>query len=437
MLISSNTLTFESTCAHDSSLALAIRDPATRSATLSALRPTSTPSTSSHYPSFDLSTESASLPFPPLNKSDTGVEGRENPKAASSGKLGRINPFASLFSHSSGSTPALGSSPGASGSAPSSPSGKALSNTVDAPLSPPSQSLSPKPSLTTLDADVASIRSDTTARDPEGYHVIAYTISKPVRYADVNKALPKALKAAIREDLQRLPEKAIDRVYKLVVGGVCPTNPSSADTKADAQVIPQLDFTDPTTTGERLQEFVETIYDDLLIHFQADSSHIFSENSDFASMRRKTSWSRRTSGIENLETDEEAKKERKEKQRREGDAKAETNATQATDRVEAVICRLLYNRIFSPLESDDSRHDEALASRVAALNMLDLSLDHLGLITRPNDVPAGEEGLISQGLAKIVDEIGAGECHHGCGDEADPKNCKSFLCLIASRLKIR
>ncbi|KAK4687185.1 hypothetical protein P7C73_g2924, partial [Tremellales sp. Uapishka_1] len=61
-------------------------------------------------------------------------------------------------------------------------------------------------------------------------------------------------------------------------------------------------------------------------------------------------------------------------------------------------------RLFSPLGADDARHDEALASRIAALNMLDLTLDHLGLITRPEreEFP----GTISDGLAQIVDEIG-------------------------------
>ena len=66
-------------------------------------------------------------------------------------------------------------------------------------------------------------------------------------------------------------------------------------------------------------------------------------------------------------------------------------------------------RLFSPIESDDARHDEALSSRIAALNMLDLSLDHLGLITRPDDEPKGEEGTVARGLNAIVDRIGDGQ----------------------------
>lgn len=47
--------------------------------------------------------------------------------------------------------------------------------------------------------------------------------------------------------------------------------------------------------------------------------------------------------------------------------------------VEATLCSLLYDRLFIPAGSDDSSHDAALSSRIAALNMLDLSLAHLDL----------------------------------------------------------
>ncbi len=36
-------------------------------------------------------------------------------------------------------------------------------------------------------------------------------------------------------------------------------------------------------------------------------------------------------------------------------------------------------RLYSLPKSDDASHDEALSSRVAALNMLDLGLEHLGV----------------------------------------------------------
>lgn len=41
--------------------------------------------------------------------------------------------------------------------------------------------------------------------------------------------------------------------------------------------------------------------------------------------------------------------------------------------------------------------------------MLDLSLDHLGLITRPDDEARERLGEIEDGLSRIVDAIGIGE----------------------------
>jgi hypothetical protein len=41
-------------------------------------------------------------------------------------------------------------------------------------------------------------------------------------------------------------------------------------------------------------------------------------------------------------------------------------------------------RLFTPSNSDDLSHDEALSSRIAALNLLDLSLENLGVEIDPS-----------------------------------------------------
>jgi len=45
-------------------------------------------------------------------------------------------------------------------------------------------------------------------------------------------------------------------------------------------------------------------------------------------------------------------------------------------------------RLFIPSNSDDLSHDEALSSRIAALNLLDLNLENLGVEIDPS--AAGE-----------------------------------------------
>lgn len=72
------------------------------------------------------------------------------------------------------------------------------------------------------------------------------------------------------------------------------------------------------------------------------------------------------------------------------------------------------NSLFAPSLSDDLKHDEALSSRVAALNMLDLSLDHLGVKMKEDDPEKPDEKLgkrdkeVAKGLEEIVGKVGKG-----------------------------
>jgi hypothetical protein len=43
------------------------------------------------------------------------------------------------------------------------------------------------------------------------------------------------------------------------------------------------------------------------------------------------------------------------------------------------VCLIPFCRLFMQPDSDDASHDETLASRVAALNVLDLTLEHLDI----------------------------------------------------------
>jgi uncharacterized protein YijF (DUF1287 family) len=57
------------------------------------------------------------------------------------------------------------------------------------------------------------------------------------------------------------------------------------------------------------------------------------------------------------------------------------------------------NRLFRPSTSDDASHDDALASQIASLNMLDLGLNHLGV-----EVPSSAE----KGVDKVIKACGQG-----------------------------
>ncbi|WWD20698.1 hypothetical protein CI109_105174 [Kwoniella shandongensis] len=406
------TITFESTIPSDSPTLSALRDAATRQIALSSLRPTQANNYSS-FPSFSLSSETASLPFPPPSKNGpnpSSTETKEKEKTAQ-GKLGRMNPFASLFGGSSTASPTLGSSPTTAPPIPTSPPSRVDSSlNVDIssipPRSQPSSPVpsSPKPSLLAIDhGDNASILSETASIiSGEGFQVTAYTVSRPIRYNETHKTLTKSVRTHARETLARLPDKVVEKVIKLVIPNTCPSSLNIGDEilkgRSDHESVAHLDFDDPTGTGERLQDFMEGIYDDLVAHYRSDGQD---------GLKRKGSgnvpWGR-ASHVQAQDGDAESDREKREKAKRNMEEQIEKDASEGTERVEALVCRLLYNRMFSPLESDDAKHDEALASRIAALNMLDLSLDHLGLITHPE----GEqpEGTVAKGLADIVDRIG-------------------------------
>lgn len=332
-------LSFEST-APGSPLLAALRDDEKRTAMLSTFRPTET-SEASEFPGFTVSATPASLPFPPLGKQHQSDK-REVP--------GRRMGFMSLFGSSGAGTPMQG---------------RSLSPDRAPSPTPPSRVPSPRPSVMSLDDDA------------EGYTVMAYMVDKPVRYAEVHKQLVKAVRSTVKKALEGLPDRVGDKVVKLVMSSICPIAGSTVDQAllkshhrgySDADGAIPLDFSDPTACGERLQDFMEAIYDDLIKHYRP---------------RRSLDAEATAKSIDDEEDDSEA--------------------SAGTERVEALVCSMLYNRIFSPLTSDDANHDEALASRIAGLNMAELTLDHLGIITRP----PGNDGKLAAGLEEIVGQVGA------------------------------
>ncbi|CAO3588155.1 unnamed protein product [Absidia cylindrospora] len=56
------------------------------------------------------------------------------------------------------------------------------------------------------------------------------------------------------------------------------------------------------------------------------------------------------------------------------------------DVIESYMCRELYDKLFISSSGDDSIQDEVLESRIAALNLLDLNLGHLGVVVDPGEV---------------------------------------------------
>ena len=82
----------------------------------------------------------------------------------------------------------------------------------------------------------------------------------------------------------------------------------------------------------------------------------------------------------------------------------------ALERVEEVVTGALYDRLFSPHSSGDQQADENLASRIAALNILELSLDHLGIDLAGGGLDEWNDGqrTIRDSLEDIIGLAGKG-----------------------------
>lgn len=156
-----------------------------------------------------------------------------------------------------------------------------------------------------------------------------------MRYNEVHKALVKAVRSDVRADLTGLPDKVIEKTLRLVVGSVCPVSGNAADqallkshhhglgsTEGNATV--PLDFSDPTTTGERLQDFMEAIYDDLVVYYRTTESP-------------RKPWSR-SGSVDPAEDDDDATRVEKK------ELNVELAASEGTEKVEGLVSRLLYNR---------------------------------------------------------------------------------------------
>ncbi|KAJ8516880.1 hypothetical protein ONZ45_g5866 [Pleurotus djamor] len=285
----------------------------------------------SPYPSFTISSPSSPLSLPPrasLTKPPLPPRPGARPAPASVSRLS--NPFASLFGHKQ----------------PPSPN----------PSNPPT----PTPPPTSIDADHVS-------------EISALAISHKVVFKDIGKEINRALRAELKESLQGIPASVIERVhqfsadfYPLIKASRNPsprkakkapqvvvegTPPGASPSSSSMLVVNPIQET-PEDLCERFQDFYASLEEDL----RGGSTPFLSRK------REDQSQSQGVPEATPQKVDSEAK------------------VMEIMETIERTICSLFYDRIFMQPTSDDASHDEALSGRVAALNMLDLGLEHLDIV---------------------------------------------------------
>ncbi|KAI0045809.1 hypothetical protein FA95DRAFT_1607404 [Auriscalpium vulgare] len=317
------TVTFRSSLLPNSQPFVDLLSPSTRVQALASLPPLpliSSSPLSQTYPTYTLSAYTDNLPLPPhvLNKPPLPPRPGARPSSSQGTASSRLSSsFASLF-------------------------GKAPTSSSPAPTPPQSG-------------------------EPEhAVEVSAYAIDRRIIHKDVSKVINKALKSEIKETLSMssVPSWVIERVHDFTIG-LYPFIKSSSSAKITftspnaASPAPPYVIDPPQETAEELSQQFQEFYAEL-------------EEDLFAGHSPVTA---RPKGDNSFEAEQEKVKEK----RASGKANGESDVREILEAVERVISSLCYDRLYLQAKSDDASHDEALSSRVAALNMLDLGLDHLGV----------------------------------------------------------
>ncbi|KAH7093909.1 hypothetical protein BKA62DRAFT_834482 [Auriculariales sp. MPI-PUGE-AT-0066] len=112
----------------------------------------------------------------------------------------------------------------------------------------------------------------------------------------------------------------------------------------------------------------------------------------------------------------------------EGEVRAAVNS------VETVLCTQFYDQLFRPVESDDASHDEALSGHVAALNMLDLSLDHLG-VDAGSGAQEAQVGKVVEKCGEVLQQLSRPDCQTASQKSAILVDCHRTIVDGLGRLQ--
>ncbi|KAF8584031.1 hypothetical protein K439DRAFT_1653309 [Ramaria rubella] len=329
------------------------------------------PDAASPFPSFALP-GSTSLPLPPrfhITKPPLPPRpGTTPPKPISTTRIS--NPFASLFARQ--------------------PSTSITGNPT----------VSPSPSQISLPSD------DTHSVANTGVEVAAFSVGTKIIKKQIGKDLSRMIKDEIKTGLAECPSWVIDRVIdftgplyplpktskRIDIRRTTSGSSRSSNTVRQAPLIISLS-SDPSALSEAFQSFYAVIEEDLRAG-PLGSTLLGRRRDD----KKTTPLSQDNSN--NEPANSEKVKDFSEGERREQDeSDSEGRIKEILERIERVICSVFYDRAFRPLSGDDASHDGALANRIAALNMLDLGLEHLG-VDIPNDT-------IKSDVNKVVEVCGA------------------------------
>jgi hypothetical protein len=187
-------------------------------------------------------------------------------------------------------------------------------------------------------------------QDTEPFHIPGRVIDKVIKYGEVTKALSKAIRGRLDEELKVVPDKIVDKTFRFVLS-LHPMTSDSRSILSDTQTV-NVDLAKPEETSDVIQQFVETMYDELYLYYLA-SLQVPESPSGLGSLRRRGSQNAKNRNSSNpsiptTPTLNEAEKENgdttgKVKNKRDMEDQAEKQATESASLIESAICNALYN----------------------------------------------------------------------------------------------
>ncbi|KAL8287602.1 hypothetical protein RQP46_003460 [Phenoliferia psychrophenolica] len=248
------------------------------------------------------------------------------------------------------------------GSSKSSPILPALEDLPPIVQAPPGL-LSPSPSFSSASSSPDPATSDSPPPLPArpsmpNLELSVLGIDKIIRHADVARSVGKALEIQLRESLRRIDGLEDSSV---VADSVC----AFAN-----RFQPPLGWTTSLFTPGKFPPSPDSLFTKDITDVSDACQHLLLSARDEL-----------VRGVRNSVVRERAQRERPQGERddAEDSAAIEERVDNSLEEVERVVTVALYDRIFSPHSNGDGQADENLSSRIAALNILELSLDHLGI----------------------------------------------------------
>ncbi|KAI0742030.1 hypothetical protein C8Q80DRAFT_1221824 [Daedaleopsis nitida] len=412
--IADHILTFRSTLSPTSKPFQALLTPSTRVSAYYSLAPlprhisiSPPPAAEGHhrqhsrsapsYPTFTVQTHTSTLPLPPRPTPVKGpplpprpIARQTLPASSGSASSARLsNPFAHLFGRATASSPTPPASPTIS------------TSSLPAPADPvPSSS----PGSSTAVSPPASI---TGTEHAPAYEVPAYVISGRIQRGQVLGGLVAGVSSELEDVLasEGVPvwvrEKVAERTQWLgpVAYGRAPpaadgrrrvsglgagagsvrgrgaAGSDGASWEIAGELADVVEGGGIEEVARRLQEFWAGLEEEVGARWKEDT----------AKERHRRRWGRNGKTSSGSEGESEKDRDEEEKEADNGehddgeDSPQTVHVRRVMDAVEKTVCSLYYDRLFLPPGTDDASHDEALSSRIAAVNLLDLGLGHLGV----------------------------------------------------------